>query len=78
MAQVLVKIDTSWSTKLAMDSKDADTLLNILAKSRVVEDRYDGFLVQTDPVEVSLELFTPGKKQIVSKEKYEELKAEQA
>lgn len=77
MAQVLVKIDTSWSTKLSMDSKDADTLLNILAKSRVVEDRYDGFLVQTDPVEVSLELFTSGKKQIVSKEKYEELKSEQ-
>ena len=75
MAQVLVKLDLNWSTKLIMDSKDADTLLNIISKARVVEDRYDGYLVQSDAAEVSLDLYNP-RKQIVSKEKYEEIKAE--
>ena len=75
MAQVLVKLDLNWSTKLIMDSKDADTLLNIIAKARVVEDRYDGYLVQADAADVSLDLYNP-RKQVVSKEKYEEIKAE--
>ena len=75
MAQVLVKLDLNWSTKLVMDSKDADTLLNIIAKARVVEDRYDGYLVQGDNADVSLELYNT-RKQIISKEKYDAMKAE--
>lgn len=77
MAQVLVNADLSYSTKLLMDSKKAEQLLQLVSEATLVRDRYDGYMIPEDNQHPEVEIRSVANRKLVSQQRYEEIKAEE-
>lgn len=77
MAQVLLQLsNVSYGDRMVVDSKDAQTIMEIVSRSKAVKDVYcKGIFVYSDPVEATVR--TINNIEIMTEQEFEEYKAEQ-